>query len=108
MATDVDGASIHPPAGQEYIGSLSPLTLMEFRNHIFNPTYITNNAAKFLDYEWVDIALLREYVQHTAANSVLSASMTRSSRICDPVHVKLESVAPAVKAEPEVQRVAPV
>jgi hypothetical protein len=32
---------------------------------MFNSTYITNNAAKFLDYEWVNIRLLREYVPQT-------------------------------------------
>ncbi|KAJ6574171.1 hypothetical protein B0H19DRAFT_1253912 [Mycena capillaripes] len=101
MATDVGAESTHTPAEREYIGSLSPLTLMEFRNHIFNPTYITNNAAKFLDYEWVNIRLLREYVQQTGANSRPGTSTTRPSAIPDPVRVKIEAIPPLVMLGPE-------
>ncbi|KAJ6600629.1 hypothetical protein B0H10DRAFT_2196369 [Mycena sp. CBHHK59/15] len=102
-----NAASKHTPADREYIGSLSPHILMEFRDYLFNPTYITINAAKFLDYEWIDITLLREYV------SVLGASTTRSLPILDQVHVKIEAVPPSVstvsvKAEPDVQHVASV
>ncbi|KAJ6550555.1 hypothetical protein B0H10DRAFT_2242638 [Mycena sp. CBHHK59/15] len=102
-----NAASKHTPADREYIGSLSPHILMEFRDYLFNPTYITINTAKFLDYEWIDITLLREYV------SVLGASTTRSLPILDQVHVKIEAVPPSVstvsvKAEPDVQHVASV
>ncbi|KAJ6576295.1 hypothetical protein B0H10DRAFT_2236467 [Mycena sp. CBHHK59/15] len=53
-----NAASKHTPADREYIGSLSPHILMEFRDYLFNPTYITINAAKFLDYEWIDVHTL--------------------------------------------------
>ncbi|KAJ7235364.1 hypothetical protein C8J57DRAFT_1572122 [Mycena rebaudengoi] len=110
MANGVEGASNHTPADQEYIGSLSPLTLMEFRNHIFNPICITNNATKFLDYEWVNIALLRKYVQQTAAISELGASTTRSFPTSDLVRIKIEAIPPpattvSVKAEPKAVHV---
>ncbi|KAJ6608790.1 hypothetical protein B0H10DRAFT_2438860 [Mycena sp. CBHHK59/15] len=83
------------------------ITLTKKTVNLFNPTYITINAAKFLDYEWIDITLPREYV------SVLGASTTRSLPILDQVHVKIEAVPPSVstvsvKAEPDVQHVASV
>jgi hypothetical protein len=34
MATDMGTGSIHTHAGREYIGSLSPLVLIEFQNHV--------------------------------------------------------------------------
>ncbi|KAJ6458084.1 hypothetical protein DFH09DRAFT_1349419 [Mycena vulgaris] len=51
MATDVGAGSKHTPADREYLDSLSARLLMEFRNHVFSPTYIDLNAARFLDHE---------------------------------------------------------
>ncbi|KAJ7438913.1 hypothetical protein B0H11DRAFT_2356610 [Mycena galericulata] len=106
MATSVGATSKHPPADREYIGSLSPLTLIEFRNYMFSSAYITRNATKFLNYEWVNISDLREYMQQTTAGSVLGASTAYLSTVSDPVRVKIEPVsAPGppdpVKAEPQ-------
>ncbi|KAJ6570407.1 hypothetical protein B0H10DRAFT_2237849 [Mycena sp. CBHHK59/15] len=119
MATNVGAASRHTLADRESIGSLSPLTLIpltliEFRNYtcgprgIFSSTYITRNATKFLDYEWVDISDLREYMQQTTPGSGLGTSATRLSTASDPVRVKIEptpllvTLGPpvSVKAEP--------
>ncbi|KAJ7469270.1 hypothetical protein B0H11DRAFT_2435698 [Mycena galericulata] len=106
MATSVGATSKHPPADREYIGSLSPLTLMEFRNYMFSSAYITRNATKFLNYEWVNISDLREYMQQTTAGSVLGASTAYLSTVSDPVRVKIEPVSAPdppdpVKAEPQ-------
>ncbi|KAJ7469814.1 hypothetical protein B0H11DRAFT_2238254 [Mycena galericulata] len=108
MATSVSAVSRHPPADREYIGSLSePLTLMEFRNYMFSSAYITRNATKFLNYEWVNISDLREYMQQTTASSALGASTAYLSTVSDPVRVKIEPVSTPdppvpVKAEPQV------
>ncbi|KAJ7216104.1 hypothetical protein B0H12DRAFT_1241915 [Mycena haematopus] len=59
--------SKHPPADQEYLDSLSARQLMDFRNYLFNPAYISANAGKFLDHEWIDISLLKEYLGHAVA-----------------------------------------
>ncbi|KAJ6595251.1 hypothetical protein DFH09DRAFT_1413358 [Mycena vulgaris] len=91
MATE-GGAASNTLADQEYIGSLSPLKLMEFRNYIFSSAYINNNAAKFLDYEWVDISDLR--------------NLGSSARQIEPTPL-LVTPGPlvSVKAEPEIVNV---
>ncbi|KAJ7757397.1 hypothetical protein DFH07DRAFT_958754 [Mycena maculata] len=95
MPPDAEPRSKHTPADQEYLDSLSARQLMDFRNYLFSPTYIALNAAKFLDYEWVDVGELRKYLQHTAA-------------VPAPAPVKTEAIPPfvtpgptgVVKAEP--------
>ncbi|KAJ7232469.1 hypothetical protein B0H12DRAFT_1076840 [Mycena haematopus] len=79
---------------QEYLDGLSNRQLMGFREYLFSPAFIALNAAKFLDHEWVDIALLKEYLQHTNQNPAVP----------DPVRVKIEAPQPPVviKAEPQV------
>ncbi|KAJ7922381.1 hypothetical protein B0H13DRAFT_2655645 [Mycena leptocephala] len=99
MGPDAESRSKHTPADQEYLDSLPARQLMDFRNFLFTPTYISLNAAKFLDHEWVDIGELWKYLQHTAKNPGPSA----------PVPVKIEvtplSMAPVratvIKAEPQ-------
>ncbi|KAJ7510557.1 hypothetical protein B0H11DRAFT_2215321 [Mycena galericulata] len=110
MAASVGAASRHPPADREYIGSLSePLTLMEFRNYMFSSAYITHNATKFPNYEWVNISDLREFVcsKPPPVPGSLGASTAYLSTVSDPVHVKIEPVSTpdppvSVKAEPQV------
>ncbi|KAJ7653606.1 hypothetical protein DFH06DRAFT_1417176 [Mycena polygramma] len=87
MPADAEPRSKHAPADQKYLDSLSARQLMDFRNYLFNPTYIAQNAAKFLDHEWVDIGELRKYLHHTVA-------------IAPPTRVKLEAMAPFVTPEP--------
>ncbi|KAJ6598084.1 hypothetical protein DFH09DRAFT_1071134 [Mycena vulgaris] len=70
MATEVGAGSKHTLAGREYLDSLLARLLMEFQNYIFSPTYITLivilNAGKFLDHEWVDTGVLREFIRQPA------------------------------------------
>ncbi|KAF8120934.1 hypothetical protein K438DRAFT_2005604 [Mycena galopus ATCC 62051] len=84
---------------------MSPAKLMDFRNYLFSPTYITHNAGQFLNDEWVDIGLFREYLRRTAQGPVSDAVPKHSSPASGPVRVKTEapvSLIPAfVKAEPE-------
>ncbi|KAJ7924780.1 hypothetical protein B0H13DRAFT_1863645 [Mycena leptocephala] len=68
MAPDADRGSNLTLTDREYLGSLPPLHLMEFRNYVYSSAYITRNAANFLDYEWVDMGLLRQCIQETAPN----------------------------------------
>ncbi|KAJ7291881.1 hypothetical protein C8J57DRAFT_1588616 [Mycena rebaudengoi] len=104
--TDNTGAgSKHTKADQEYLDSLSARQLMDFRDYLFSGTYIARNASKFLDYEWVDIALLREYLGQPQNSAPPDAPTTRSSMISDPVRVKIEAPLPSVvKAEPQMIR----
>ncbi|KAF8173410.1 hypothetical protein K438DRAFT_1980955 [Mycena galopus ATCC 62051] len=104
-------AKVRSPANQEYVDSLTARRLMDFRNYLFFPTYITHNAGQFLNDEWVGIGLFREYLQRTAQGPVSDAVPKHSSPApSGPVRVKTEapaslipaSLIPAfVKAEPE-------
>ncbi|KAJ7333266.1 hypothetical protein DFH08DRAFT_939967 [Mycena albidolilacea] len=76
MAPDAKPRS---PADQEYLDSLSGRQLMDFRNCLFSPTYIKYNAGQFLDHDWVNIDLFREYLQRTGQTPVPDASSTPSS-----------------------------
>ncbi|KAJ6474955.1 hypothetical protein C8R45DRAFT_935488 [Mycena sanguinolenta] len=64
---------------QDFLDSLSDRKLIEFRQYLFSSTYITHNASKFLDTEWVDIALLRDYLEQSSQHSASDASATRFS-----------------------------
>ncbi|KAJ6489404.1 hypothetical protein DFH09DRAFT_1105431 [Mycena vulgaris] len=106
MATEVGAGSKHTPADREYLDNLSARLLMEFRNYVFSPTYIALNAAKFLDHKWVDMRVLREFLQQPAQNPPPTRQF-----VSDLVRVKIEAtpfLAPVpgppilVKAEPQV------
>ncbi|KAJ7794014.1 hypothetical protein B0H14DRAFT_3558479 [Mycena olivaceomarginata] len=77
-------------------------------NQLFSPTYIKYNPGQFLDHDWVNINLFREYLQRTGQTPVPDASSTPSSA---SVRIKIEARAPlvpdVVKAEPEVITVQP-
>ncbi|KAJ7892498.1 hypothetical protein B0H14DRAFT_3427903 [Mycena olivaceomarginata] len=94
-------AKLRSPADQEYLDSLSGRQLMVFRNYLFSPTYIKDNAGQFLDHDWVN-------VQRTGQNPVPDLSSTPSS---SSIHIKVEVQAPSVpdviKAEPELVSVPP-
>ncbi|KAJ7681690.1 hypothetical protein B0H17DRAFT_1230186 [Mycena rosella] len=94
MATETGTGSKHTPADREYLDSLSARLLMEFRNY-------------------VDMELLREFLQQPAQNFTPDASMMRQS-VSDSIRIKIEatpSSAPVpvpptlVKAEPRVASV---
>ncbi|KAF7377145.1 hypothetical protein MSAN_00133600 [Mycena sanguinolenta] len=85
--------SKHAPADQRYLDGVSARQLMDFRNHLFNPKYIEMNAAKFLDHQWINIKLLKEYLGN------VSAPLSTSSNQ-DPIQVKVEAPIPTVKIEP--------
>ncbi|KAJ7277996.1 hypothetical protein C8J57DRAFT_1503838 [Mycena rebaudengoi] len=84
MASNAGAGSKHMPADREYLDSLSARQLMDFRDYLFSATYIARSASKFLDHEWVDIALLREYLGQLQKSASSDASTTRSSTIPDP------------------------
>ncbi|KAJ6590944.1 hypothetical protein DFH09DRAFT_1073718 [Mycena vulgaris] len=99
------------PADREYLGTLPARQLMEFRNlarrgGLFTLAYIADNAATFLDHEWVDIVTLKQYLQCTGQNPGSDASTTRLSSFSDPIRVTIEATTPGpavlVKPEPRV------
>ncbi|KAJ7785121.1 hypothetical protein DFH07DRAFT_934967 [Mycena maculata] len=79
---------------------------MEFRNYLYSPREIALNPGKFLDQDWVDVTLLREYL---AADSTTDAT-TCSFAATDLIAVKIEGSLPppipgpgiSVKSEPQV------
>ncbi|KAJ7229683.1 hypothetical protein B0H12DRAFT_1077400 [Mycena haematopus] len=96
-------ASKHPPEDQAYLDNVSNRQLMDFRDYLFSSTFIALNAAKFLDHEWVDIALLKEYLQQTGPeHASATRSSTRSSTVPDPVCVKIEAIPSSVPTESAV------
>ncbi|KAJ6472420.1 hypothetical protein C8R45DRAFT_936313 [Mycena sanguinolenta] len=86
--------SKHSPADQEYLDGLSARRLMDFRNDVFNPKYIEMNATKFLDHQWININLLKDYFEH--ASRPLHATST-----LDPIRVKIEASLLTIKSEPQ-------
>ncbi|KAJ6449464.1 hypothetical protein C8R45DRAFT_1114670 [Mycena sanguinolenta] len=86
--------SKHSPADQEYLDGLSARRLMDFRNDVFNPKYIEMNATKFLDHQWININLLKDYFEH--ASRPLHATST-----LDPIRVKIEASLLKIKSEPQ-------
>ncbi|KAF8185240.1 hypothetical protein K438DRAFT_1973954 [Mycena galopus ATCC 62051] len=101
MPPDADTRS---SADQQYFDSLTARQLMDFRDYLFSPTYISLNAGKFLDDKWEKVGLFREYVQRIGKSSMLDVSSTRPS-VPNSAPIKIESLPPilpsSVKAEPE-------
>ncbi|KAJ6471012.1 hypothetical protein C8R45DRAFT_1165737 [Mycena sanguinolenta] len=86
---------------QQYLDALSNRQLRDFREYLFSAAFIQQNANKFLDHDWVDIALLKDYSTQTSPNPASSAPATRSITVPDAVHVKIEAQPLfAVKVEP--------
>ncbi|KAJ7720978.1 hypothetical protein DFH07DRAFT_972444 [Mycena maculata] len=59
-------ASKHSATDQAFLDDLPGRKLIEFRNYMFTPSYITSNAGRFLDHEWIDIPALREFLGNSA------------------------------------------
>ncbi|KAJ6451197.1 hypothetical protein C8R45DRAFT_1083775 [Mycena sanguinolenta] len=71
------------------------------KKSLFSAAFIQQNANKFLDHDWVDIGLLKDYYTQTSLNPASSAPATRSITVPDAVHVKIEARPLfAVKVEP--------
>ncbi|KAJ7733395.1 hypothetical protein DFH07DRAFT_780616 [Mycena maculata] len=46
---------VHAPPEQDFLDGLPGRKLMEFGNYMYTPAYITSNAGRFLDHEWIDL-----------------------------------------------------
>ncbi|KAJ7785060.1 hypothetical protein DFH07DRAFT_1054504 [Mycena maculata] len=103
-------ASKHTPADQGFLDGLTTRQLMDFRDYIFSPLYISSNAGKFLDHEWIDIPILKESeLQYLARTLGPDRSTTRPSP-SDPIRIKIEAPSAfpsAVKTEPWAARLPP-
>ncbi|KAJ6527273.1 hypothetical protein DFH09DRAFT_1094940 [Mycena vulgaris] len=88
-AFSVAPASKHTPADQAYIDGLSARQLMDFRNYVFTPTFVTLNATKFLDHGWIDMTELRQFID-----------ASRTPAASAPLLVKMEPSIPAVPPPP--------
>ncbi|KAK7015925.1 hypothetical protein VNI00_018987 [Paramarasmius palmivorus] len=47
---------------EELIDSIPSRVLIEFRNYVFSPSYIQQNASRFLDNQWVDLEELKAFL----------------------------------------------
>ncbi|KAJ7450993.1 hypothetical protein B0H11DRAFT_2246571 [Mycena galericulata] len=96
-------ASKHSAADQAFLDGLPGRKLIEFRNYMFTPSYITSNAGRFLDHEWIDIPALREFLGNSAPEAGSDASSTRSTRLSacpDLVRIKTEGADPLPLSAP--------
>ncbi|KAJ7467361.1 hypothetical protein B0H11DRAFT_2197322 [Mycena galericulata] len=96
-------ASKHSAADQAFLDGLPGWKLIEFRNYMFTPSYITSNAGRFLDHEWIDIPALREFLGNSAPEAGSDASSTRSTRLSacpDLVRIKTEGADPLPLSAP--------
>ncbi|KAJ6609732.1 hypothetical protein B0H10DRAFT_2193725 [Mycena sp. CBHHK59/15] len=59
-------ASKHTPADRDFLDGLSGRQLTEFRNYMYTPAYITSNAGRFLDQEWIDVPTLNQFLGRNA------------------------------------------
>ncbi|KAJ7723929.1 hypothetical protein B0H16DRAFT_331185 [Mycena metata] len=105
MAPDANALSTRSHADQEYLDSVPARQLMEFRNFMFTPAYITLNSKKFLDdvdQSWVDVPTLKDYLNQISAPST---SFLPPPEVTDHVRIKIEppsAPTPLVKMEPQV------
>ncbi|KAJ7484769.1 hypothetical protein B0H11DRAFT_2279492 [Mycena galericulata] len=96
-------ASKHSAGDQAFLDGLPGRKLIEFRNYMFTPSYITLNAGRFLDHEWIDIPALREFLGNSAPEAGSDASSTRSTRLSacpDLVRIKTEGADPLPLSAP--------
>ncbi|KAJ6558975.1 hypothetical protein B0H10DRAFT_1967130 [Mycena sp. CBHHK59/15] len=77
---------------------------------MYSGGYIVANAARFLDYEWIDIRALKDFLGRTMSDPVsilFSSHPFHPSASSDSIHVKIEpphpSVTPfiSIKSEPD-------
>ncbi|KAJ6587751.1 hypothetical protein B0H10DRAFT_1954453 [Mycena sp. CBHHK59/15] len=99
-------ASKHTPADWDFLDGLSGRQLTEFRNYMYTPTYITSNAGRFLDQEWIDVPTLKQFLGRNVSDAGHVASSTCSFAPSDSVCIKIEAPdrptpTRSVKAEPQ-------
>ncbi|KAJ7848455.1 hypothetical protein B0H14DRAFT_2767746, partial [Mycena olivaceomarginata] len=74
MADTTSNNSKHTPAEQLFINALPARRLMDFRNYMYSPLYITSNAAGFLCHEWIDLPALKGFLASSATAADSNAS----------------------------------
>ncbi|KAJ6597423.1 hypothetical protein B0H10DRAFT_2196942 [Mycena sp. CBHHK59/15] len=87
-------ASKHTPADRDFLDGLSGRQLTEFRNYMYTPAYITSNAGRFLDQEWIDVPTLKQFLGRNVSDAGHVASSTRSFAPSDSVCIKIEAPEP--------------
>ncbi|KAJ6606762.1 hypothetical protein B0H10DRAFT_1956851 [Mycena sp. CBHHK59/15] len=73
---------------------------------MYTPAYITSNAGRFLDQEWIDVPTLKQFLGRNVSDAGHVASSTRSFAPSDSVCIKIEAPdrptpTRSVKAEPQ-------
>ncbi|KAJ7898023.1 hypothetical protein B0H14DRAFT_3424883 [Mycena olivaceomarginata] len=62
------------PSRLLFINALPARRLMDFRNYMYSPLYITSNAAGFLCHEWIDLPALKGFLASSATAADSNAS----------------------------------
>ncbi|KAJ7120746.1 hypothetical protein C8R43DRAFT_1034075 [Mycena crocata] len=110
----------HTAADQHYLDGISTGKLREFRNYMYSAAYIKDNAAEFLDHNWIVIPVLREFLARNNPDTPVASSMAASTSIrvkiedsgrslpppnAPTVAVKTEAPVPSISASSAVPRV---
>ncbi|KAJ6565711.1 hypothetical protein B0H10DRAFT_1076567 [Mycena sp. CBHHK59/15] len=66
MAHSGANPSNHTPSDHSCLDGLPAWQLMAFRDYMFTPTYITSNANRLLDHEWIEIPTLKQFTAFRA------------------------------------------
>ncbi|KAF7378234.1 hypothetical protein MSAN_00248300 [Mycena sanguinolenta] len=90
-ASDTPSATRFSTADQQYLNTLSNRQLRDFREYLFSAAFIQQNPNKFLDHDWLDITLLKNYPTHTSQNLASAVSAMHSTTVPDTVHAKIEA-----------------
>ncbi|KAJ6562062.1 hypothetical protein B0H19DRAFT_1068746 [Mycena capillaripes] len=74
MSLNRANPSKHIPGDTSFLDSLPAWELMAFWNHIYNPGYITSNANRFFDHEWLDVPFVKIFVAENVSSTPLSGT----------------------------------
>ncbi|KAJ7925365.1 hypothetical protein B0H13DRAFT_2570993 [Mycena leptocephala] len=97
MATN--GTSNSKLTGVEhlFIDRLPARRLIDFRTHVYTPSFLMSNASRFLDHEWIDLLALEAFLEKAATGDLNASTRTDLSpadrRLLDTLSVREDSYA---------------
>ncbi|KAJ6563900.1 hypothetical protein B0H19DRAFT_1258424 [Mycena capillaripes] len=65
------------PGDTSFLDSLPAWQLMAFRNHMYNPGYITSNANRFFDHEGIEVPFVKILLAKNVSGTPHVTSVTR-------------------------------
>ncbi|KAJ6631964.1 hypothetical protein B0H10DRAFT_2182960 [Mycena sp. CBHHK59/15] len=95
-------ASKHTPADRDFLDGLSGRQLTEFRNYMYTPVYITSNAGRLLDQEWIDVPTLKQFLGWNVSDASHVASSTRKIKAPDGLVMVFVGIKFPYRAQPNL------